>query len=61
MRGYVVVVEGDDESGDSSYAPDLPGVIAAAATKAETLALRRRPRRRGGSRPVSSPAAVSCL
>jgi predicted RNase H-like HicB family nuclease len=41
MRGYVVVVEGDDESGYSTRAPDLPGVVAAAATKAEILALMR--------------------
>ena len=24
MRGYVVVFEGDDESGYSAYSPDLP-------------------------------------
>jgi predicted RNA binding protein YcfA (HicA-like mRNA interferase family) len=41
MKGYVVVVEGDDESGFSTYSPDLPGVIAAAETKAETLSLMR--------------------
>lgn len=36
MRGYVVVFEGDEESGYSAYAPDLPGVVAAAADRAET-------------------------
>jgi predicted RNase H-like HicB family nuclease len=25
MKGYVVVFEGDDESGYSAYSPDLPG------------------------------------
>jgi predicted RNase H-like HicB family nuclease len=32
----VVVFEGDDESGYSSYSPDLPGVVAAGETRAET-------------------------
>ena len=36
MRGYVVVFEGDDESGYSAYSPDLPGVVAAADSRAET-------------------------
>ena len=36
MRGYVVVFEGDDESGYSAYSPDLPGVVAAADTRDET-------------------------
>jgi predicted RNase H-like HicB family nuclease len=35
MTGYVVVFEGDDESGYSGYSPDLPGVIAAGDTRAE--------------------------
>lgn len=41
MRGYVVVFEGDDESGYSAYSPVLPGVVAAAATRAETEDLMR--------------------
>lgn len=41
MRGYVVVFEGDDASGFSAYAPDLPGVIAAADTRDETERLMR--------------------
>jgi len=41
MNGYVVVVEGDEESGYSSYSPDLPGVVAAAETLQETHALMR--------------------
>ena len=36
MRGYVVVFEGDDEAGYSAYSPDLPGVVAAGATRRET-------------------------
>jgi predicted RNase H-like HicB family nuclease len=36
MKGYVVVFEGDGESGYSAYSPDLPGVVAAGATRQET-------------------------
>jgi predicted RNase H-like HicB family nuclease len=36
MRGYIVVFEGDDETGFSAYSPDLPGVVAAAETRSET-------------------------
>ncbi len=36
VRGYVVVFEGDDETGYSAYSPDLPGVVAAADTRQET-------------------------
>jgi len=36
VKGYVVVFEGDDESGYSAYSPDLPGVVAAGATHQET-------------------------
>jgi predicted RNase H-like HicB family nuclease len=39
MKGYVVVFEGDDESGYSAYSPDLPGVIAAADSRQETETL----------------------
>jgi predicted RNase H-like HicB family nuclease len=39
MKGYVVVFEGDDESGYSAYAPDLPGVIAAGDSRQDTEAL----------------------
>ena len=39
MTGFVVVFEGDDKSGYSAYCPDLPGVVAAAATRQETRAL----------------------
>ena len=36
MRGYIVVFEGDEESGYSAYSPDLPGVVAAGETREET-------------------------
>jgi predicted RNase H-like HicB family nuclease len=36
MRGYIVVFEGDDETGFSAYSPDLPGVVAAGETRSET-------------------------
>ncbi len=41
MRGYVVIVEGDDQSGYSAYAPELSGVVAAAPSRAETELLMR--------------------
>jgi predicted RNase H-like HicB family nuclease len=39
MRGYVVVFEGDDESGYSAYSPDLPGAVAAGDTLEEAQQL----------------------
>jgi predicted RNase H-like HicB family nuclease len=39
VKGYIVVFEGDDESGYSAYSPDLPGVVAAADTRHETESL----------------------
>lgn len=41
MKGYVVIFEGDEESGYSAYSPDLPGVIAAGDTRLETETLMR--------------------
>jgi predicted RNase H-like HicB family nuclease len=41
VKGYVIVIEGDDESGYSAYSPDLPGVVAAASTRDETERLMR--------------------
>ena len=41
MKGYVVIFEGDEESGYSAYAPELPGVVAAGADRAETEQLMR--------------------
>jgi predicted RNase H-like HicB family nuclease len=39
MKGYVVVFEGDEQSGYSAYSPDLPGVVAAGETRQETEVL----------------------
>jgi predicted RNase H-like HicB family nuclease len=39
MKGYVVVFEGDDESGYSAYSPDLPGVVAAGDSRHDTETL----------------------
>ena len=39
MTGYIVVLEGNDDSGYSAYSPDLPGVVAAGASRQETEAL----------------------
>lgn len=39
MKGYVVVFEGDEESGYSAYSPDLPGVVAAGDTRQQTETL----------------------
>jgi predicted RNase H-like HicB family nuclease len=39
MNGHVVVFEGDEESGYSSYSPDLPGVAAAGESFAQTREL----------------------
>jgi predicted RNase H-like HicB family nuclease len=39
VRGYVVVLEGDDIVGYSAYSPDLPGVVAAGSTRQETESL----------------------
>ncbi len=41
MTGYVVVFEGDEAAGYSAYSPDVPGVVAAGATRAETEQLMR--------------------
>ena len=41
MKGYVVVIEGDEQVGFSSYSPDLPGVVAAGSTREETETLMR--------------------
>ncbi len=33
VTGYIVVLEGNDDSGYSAYSPDLPGVVAAGASR----------------------------
>jgi predicted RNase H-like HicB family nuclease len=41
VTGYLVIFEGDDEDGYSAYSPDVPGVVAAGATRSETERLMR--------------------
>lgn len=41
MSGYVVVVEGNEDSGFSAWSPDLPGCVAAAAAYEECVTLMR--------------------
>lgn len=41
MTGYVVIIERDEVGGYSAWAPDLPGVIAAATTYDACLELMR--------------------
>jgi predicted RNA binding protein YcfA (HicA-like mRNA interferase family)/predicted RNase H-like HicB family nuclease len=36
VRGYVVIFEGDDETGHSAYSPDLAGVVAAGDSRNQT-------------------------
>lgn len=38
---YLVIIEGDDETGYGAYVPDLPGCIAAASTREEVEQLIR--------------------
>jgi predicted RNase H-like HicB family nuclease len=40
VKGYAVIIEGEDES-FSAYAPDLPGCIAAGSSPAEVEQLMR--------------------
>ena len=41
MAGYVVIIERDETGGHSAWAPDLPGVVAAARSYDECLELMR--------------------
>jgi predicted RNase H-like HicB family nuclease len=65
VKGYVVVFEGDDESGYSAYSPDLPGVVAAGQSRAETEQLMREAMAahiamlREHGEPVPAPAAAA--
>jgi predicted RNase H-like HicB family nuclease len=34
-RQYLIVIEGNDDAGFSAYAPDLPGCVAAAESRAD--------------------------
>jgi predicted RNase H-like HicB family nuclease len=61
MRGYVVVIEGDDEAGYSAYSPDLPGVVAAADTRMEIEQLMHLSLLRETGQPVPEPVQVSAV
>lgn len=41
MSRYVVIIERDEEGGYSAWAPDLPGVVAAASSYDEVMKLMR--------------------
>lgn len=56
VRGYMAVFEGDDASGFSAYAPDLPGVVAAADNPAP--AWRARTRTCGGCVSIVVPPPI---
>jgi predicted RNase H-like HicB family nuclease/predicted RNA binding protein YcfA (HicA-like mRNA interferase family) len=64
VTGYVVIIERDEAGGYSAWAPDLPGVVAAAASYDECLELMREAvelhieslREHGD--PIPAPAAV---
>lgn len=64
MTGYLVIIERDEAGGYSAWAPDLPGVIAAASTYEECLALMREAVEfhleglREHGEPIPAPAAV---
>jgi predicted RNase H-like HicB family nuclease len=64
MNQYVIIIERDEEGGYSAWAPDLPGVVAAAASYDECLTLMREAVEfhldglREDGEPIPAPAAV---
>ena len=64
MSQYVVIIERDEAGGYSAWAPDLPGVVAAASSYDECLALMREAVEfhleglREDGLPIPAPAAV---
>lgn len=64
MIGYVIIIEGDDDGGFSSYAPELPGVVAAASSYDECVELMRAAvvfhleGMRANGEPIPPPSAV---
>jgi len=64
VTGYVVIIERDEAGGYSAWAPDLPGVIAAAPSYEECLDLMREAVKfhleglRLHGEPIPAPAAV---
>lgn len=67
MSGYVVVVERDGAGGYSSWSPDLPGCVAAAADYDECLRLMTEAMQlhveglRTDGEPVPEPTAMAAL
>jgi predicted RNase H-like HicB family nuclease len=64
MSRYVVIIERDEEGGYSAWAPDLPGVVAAASTYDEVVKLMHEAVEfhleglREDGEPIPAPAAV---
>jgi predicted RNase H-like HicB family nuclease len=64
MTRYVTIIERDEEGGYSAWAPDLPGVVAAASSYDEVLKLMREAvvfhleGLREDGEPIPAPAAV---
>jgi len=67
VSGYVVVVERDEAGGYSTWSPDLPGCVAAAADYDECLRLMAGAMRlhvegmRADGEPVPEPSALAAL
>lgn len=67
MSGYVVVVEQDDTGGYSTWSPDLPGCVAAAAEFDECVRLMSEAVNlhiegmRADGEPVPEPTAMAAL
>jgi predicted RNase H-like HicB family nuclease len=64
MSQYVVIIERDETGGYSAWAPDLPGVVAAASSYEECLRLMREAVAfhleglREDGQPIPPPAAI---
>lgn len=64
MSQYVAIIERDDAGGFSAWAPDLPGVVAAASSYDECIRLMREAVEfhldglRADGAPIPAPAAV---
>jgi predicted RNase H-like HicB family nuclease len=65
MTQYLVIIERDEEGGYSAWAPDLPGVAAAAPTYDETLTVMREAvafhleGMREDGEPIPAPSAIA--
>lgn len=64
MTQYLIIIERDEEGGYSTWAPDLPGVVAAARSYDECLQLMREAVElhveglREDGEPIPTPSAV---